>query len=81
MFGRWMEGVDGNLRNKIWFGTCVFYWTIWLCRNDIIFNSAQVPTPLHVVFRRTYRMREWAIMLKGEDKPQIKLDVVCLKRP
>jgi hypothetical protein len=53
MFGRWMEGVEGNLRNKIWFGTCAFRWTIWLCRNDVIFNNAQLPTPLQVVSRGT----------------------------
>ncbi|KAL5667027.1 hypothetical protein ACJX0J_019248, partial [Zea mays] len=40
MFGRWMEG--------IWFKTCAFCWAIWLCRNDVIFNNAQVPTPLQI---------------------------------
>jgi hypothetical protein len=53
MFGRWMEGVEGNLRNKIWFETCAFCWTIWLCRNDVTFNNAQLPTPLQVVSRGT----------------------------
>jgi hypothetical protein len=46
-----MEGVEGNLRNKIWFGTCAICWAIWLCRNGVIFNNAQVTTPLQLVFR------------------------------
>jgi hypothetical protein len=79
MFGMWMEGVEGNLRNKIWFGTCAFCCAIWLSRNDVIFNNAKVPTPLQVIFRGTYWMRQWTILLKGEDEPQVKLGRRLLK--
>ena len=73
LFGQWMQGVDKNFKNKIWFGACILCWSIWLCRNDVIFNNAQVPTPMQVLFRGTYWMRQWAILLKEDDRSHVKM--------
>jgi len=35
-------------------------WTIWRCRNDIIFNKIKVNSILQVIFRGTYWFRFWA---------------------
>jgi hypothetical protein len=57
VFDGWLQGVDMQLKNKIWFGACTICWTIWLCRNDVIFNNALVLTPMQVIFIGTYWMR------------------------
>jgi hypothetical protein len=36
------------------------------------FKNAQVPTPMLVLFRGTYWMRQWMLLLKQEDGLQVK---------
>jgi hypothetical protein len=57
-FDGWLQGVDMQLKNKILFGAYTICWTIWLCRIDVIFNNALVLTPMEVIFRGTYWMRQ-----------------------
>jgi hypothetical protein len=61
-----------KLSNKIWFGASAICWVIWLYRNDVLFHNAQVPTPMQVLFRGTYWMRQWMLLLKEEEKLQVK---------
>jgi hypothetical protein len=73
VFDGWLQGVDMQLKNKIWFGACTICWAIWLCRNDMIFNNALVPTPMQVTFRGTYWMRQWVLLLKEDARAQVRL--------
>jgi hypothetical protein len=65
--------VDMELKSKIWFGACTICWAIWLCRNEVIFYNALVPTPMQVIFRGTYWMRQWALLIKEDPRAQVKL--------
>jgi len=38
MFGNWLRGVDQKTKNRIRIGVSAICWSIWNCRNDIVFN-------------------------------------------
>ena len=63
--------MDMELKSKIWFGACTICWAIWLCRNEVIFYNALVPTPMQVIFRGTYWMRQWALLIKEDPRAQV----------
>jgi hypothetical protein len=37
--GNWLNGVNKNGKAYIRIGISAIYWSIWTCRNDIIFNK------------------------------------------
>jgi hypothetical protein len=39
MFGNWLVGVDRQSKARILIGTSTLCWSIWRCRNDIVFNK------------------------------------------
>jgi hypothetical protein len=57
IFIGWLEGINTKLKSHIIVGARDFCWTIWLTRNDIVFNKAIASSYLHVIFRRTYWTR------------------------
>ena len=38
LFGTWLNGIEPNLARHIRVGVCALLWTIWTCRNDLVFN-------------------------------------------
>jgi hypothetical protein len=51
MFGNWLNGVDKNDKSRIHIGVSALCWSIWNCRNDIIFNRQKGTDFLHVISR------------------------------
>ena len=51
MFGNWLAGVDKKTKARIRIGVCAFIWTIWNCRNDIVFNKTVAVHFLQVVHK------------------------------
>jgi hypothetical protein len=39
MFGNWLNGVDKHDKARIRIGVSALCWSIWTCRNNIIFNN------------------------------------------
>jgi hypothetical protein len=60
MFTGWLEGIDRKLKSQILVGASAIYWTIWLTRNDIVFDKVATPSYLQAIFRRTYWTRFWS---------------------
>ena len=46
----------GDIQNKgiILIGVAAIFWSIWLCRNDIVFNKQSWTTVVQALFRGTY---------------------------
>jgi hypothetical protein len=40
LFGKWLNGIDKVVKERIRIGVCALLWAIWNCQNDIVFNSA-----------------------------------------
>jgi hypothetical protein len=43
-------------------------WAIWLTRNEVVFDKCRSKTFLQVLFRRTYRLRQWASLQRHDDQ-------------
>ena len=39
MFGNWIQGISKDLKPLVLLGAAATYWSIWLCRNDIVFEN------------------------------------------
>jgi hypothetical protein len=48
MFGTWLKDLNSRLKSLIWVEACALCWAIWLSRNVVVFDNAQVSTPLQV---------------------------------
>lgn len=38
MFGRWLNAMEKSLKSLILVDSCAICWSIWNCRNDLVFN-------------------------------------------
>ena len=68
MFGSWLYGLSLKLRNQILLGAVALCWSIWLNRNDMVFNKAKPNTSMQVIFRTTYWIRQWSMLHKEEER-------------
>jgi hypothetical protein len=53
-FGRWLNGIDKKMKEKIRVGVCALIWAMWNCRNDVIFNNAGRDQFLQVMYRTPF---------------------------
>jgi hypothetical protein len=67
LFIGWLEGIIRKLKYLILVGASAICWTIWLTRNDIVFDKVVAPSYLQVIFVETYWIRSWSLILKKED--------------
>ena len=66
MFGNWIQGISKDLKPLVLLGAAATYWSIWLCRNDIVFEKKKYPSPLRVIFLVIHQLHTWAILLKPD---------------
>jgi 4-alpha-glucanotransferase len=57
MFGSWLYGVKKELRSLVLLGEGVMAWSIWLHRNDIVFEKKKNYSPLQVIYVATHQLR------------------------
>jgi hypothetical protein len=48
IFGNWLHGIDNRFRTLIRVGALAVIWSLWLCRNDKVFNN-KLSSPLQVI--------------------------------
>jgi hypothetical protein len=63
MFGKWLDGVDTNSKAMIRIGVSALCWSIWRCRNDIIFNKKRTSNFLQVIHLVVHWVHLWAYLL------------------
>jgi hypothetical protein len=54
-----MHGIDNRFRTLIRVGALAVLWSLWLCRNDKVFND-KISSPLQVIYRCTGTLRLWS---------------------
>ena len=45
MFGSWVQGLPNILQSIVLLGAAAICWSIWLCRNDLVFEKKNVYSP------------------------------------
>ena len=52
-------------------GVCALLWTIWNCRNDLVFNRISCIHFLQVLFRTTALIRSWSLLTQTEAREHL----------
>jgi len=60
-----MGGVSSN--SLLLTAAAALCWTIWLTRNEVVFDKCRPKTFLQVLFRGTHWLRQWARLQRRED--------------
>jgi hypothetical protein len=60
------------MRPQVCVGVCAIFWSIWLCRNDAVFDEKRLYSYLLVIFMTTYLTRFWTILQKEKDRASLK---------
>ena len=66
MFGNWLNGVDRQSKAIIRIGVSALCWSIWRCRNDIIFNKRKFFHFLQVIHMMVHWVQLWALLSPRE---------------
>jgi hypothetical protein len=65
MFGSWLQRISVDLRPFVLLVATTFCWSMWLCRNDMVFEKKTAATPLHVIYSVIHWLRTWTILQKA----------------
>ena len=68
MFGNWLRGIRKDLKSLILLGAATICWSLWLCRNDMVFDKRKISSPLQVIFLTIHFLRTWAILQKPSSR-------------
>ena len=63
VFGNWLFGIDKRFKTIIRVGALAVIWSLWLCRNDKIFNDKNCSL-MQVIYITTTTLRSW-VPLQG----------------
>jgi hypothetical protein len=66
VFGDWVQRMKEKNKKLLFLGMDAMFWSIWLSRNDIVFNKISISSYMQVMFRATYWTRTWAVFQKDE---------------
>jgi hypothetical protein len=67
IFGNWLHGIDNRFRTLIRVGALAIIWSLWLCRNDKVFDN-KISSPLQVIYRCTGTLRLWSSLQRVENR-------------
>jgi hypothetical protein len=63
MFGNWLNGVDRNDKARTHIGVSALCWSIWTCRNSIVFDKKKDTNFLQVILLATHWIQSWFLLL------------------
>jgi hypothetical protein len=66
IFGNWLNGIEHRFKKHIRVEAIAFIWSLWLCRNDKVFNDKQ-SSILQVIYRGISALRLWSSLQRVED--------------
>jgi hypothetical protein len=64
MFGDWLWGISKEVKPLVLVGAATTCWSLWLCRNDVVFERKPNTYPLQVIYSAIYCLRSWIILQK-----------------
>ena len=66
LFGSWIQGLPSNWQHIALLGAAALCWSLWLGRNDLVFEKKDCSSPLQVIFAAVHWMRSWAILQRTD---------------
>jgi hypothetical protein len=67
IFGNWLNGINNRFKKHIRVGAITFIWSLWLCRNDKVFNDKN-SSILQVIYRGISTLCLWSSLQRMEDR-------------
>jgi hypothetical protein len=64
VFGNWLNRIDNRFKKHIRVGVIAFIWSLWLCRNDNVFNDKN-SSILQVIYRATGTFCLWSSLQRS----------------
>ena len=74
IFGHWLDGISNRLKTLIRAGAYALLWSLWLCRNDLIFNNKNASL-FQVIFHYTHSLHTWTTLQRVQY--QLLFKAVC----
>jgi hypothetical protein len=68
LFGPWLISFSSKQRNLVLIGLAAICWSLWISRNDLVFQKSQYKSILHVIFRGTICIRSWFVLSKQDGR-------------
>jgi hypothetical protein len=78
IFGNWLNGIDNRFKKHIRVRAITFIWSLWLCRNDKVFNDKN-SSILQVIYRGISTLCLWSSLQRVEDRDLFMEVCVCLE--
>jgi hypothetical protein len=66
MFGNWIGGFGNDHKGLALLGAATVCWSIWLGRNELIFENKISLCPLQVIFTLAQRLRTWDVLQRQD---------------
>jgi hypothetical protein len=63
----------------MWFLFGAICWTVWLNRNDYVFNNILISSPCTIIFRLISFLQHWMVAVRVEDKASLERLVDAIK--
>jgi hypothetical protein len=67
LFENWSKLGSKKVNSLLLTAASALLWTIWLTRNEIVFDKCKPKSLLQVLFRGTHWLRQWALLQRHED--------------
>jgi hypothetical protein len=68
MFGNWLNGIPKADKARIRIGVSALCWSIWTCRNKIIFNKQKDTNFLQVICLAAHWIHLWSYLLPADQR-------------
>jgi hypothetical protein len=78
IFGNWLNGIDNRFKRHIRVGAIDFIWSLWLCRNDKVFND-KTSSILQVIYQGISTLRLWSSLQRVKDRHLFMEVCACLE--
>ena len=71
MFGNWLRGMQKIDKARVRVGVCAILWSLWTCRNDLVFNKSKRMNYLQVIYKATSLLGAWSFLLPLEQREEV----------
>ena len=80
LFNRWCK--VGGIKHNLLLLTVAsaICWTIWISRNEVVFDKCELKSYLQVLFRGMYWLRQWALLQRHEHQHALVLQCQQLEK-